>query len=125
MLDNKNMANIFERIVTYVDALAGTLLYFVVLVIIGLSIWNVFTHFTPVEALTVPLLHAIGAIVISITISLEGLVYIFKAGAEGISLLLCPAFIVMTSILAMVGLGIYQWLAAKADTALSISANIN
>jgi hypothetical protein len=50
-------------------------------------------------------------------------VYIFKSGTEDISLLLYPAIIIMTAILAMVGLGVYQWLSAKADTALSISAN--
>jgi hypothetical protein len=59
-------------------------------------------------------------VIISIAISLEGLVYIFKAGAEYISLLIYPAIIIMTSVLAMVGLGIYQWLTAKAEKSLSI-----
>lgn len=55
-------------------------------------------------------------VIISIAISLEGLVYIFKAGTSGdISLLLYPAVVILTSVLAMVGLGIYQWLAAKAE----------
>lgn len=147
-------------------ALAGSLLFFVALLIMGLSVWNVVINFSPFEALTVPLLHAIGAIVISIAIidvaryvfeeevlrkaqgslsdkvaatetlkkmfviisiaiSLEGLVYIFKAGTEDISLLLYPAIIIMTSVLAMVGLGVYQWLTAKAEKSLSISSNIN
>jgi hypothetical protein len=59
-------------------------------------------------------------VIISIAISLEGLVYIFKSGAEDISLLIYPAIIIMTSVLAMVGLGIYQWLTAKAEKSLSI-----
>jgi type IV secretory pathway TrbD component len=156
------MEKIFERIVTSIYALAGTLLFAVALITMGLSIWDVATHFTSVEALTAPLLHSIGAIVISIAIidvaryvfeqevlkhkqdewgppvaatetlkkmfviisiaiSLEGLVYIFKAGAEDISLLLYPALVIVTSVLAMVGLGLYQWLVSKAVTAPTIS----
>jgi hypothetical protein len=60
-------------------------------------------------------------VIISIAISLEGLVYIFKAGAEDISLLLYPALVIVTSVLAMVGLGLYQWLVSKAVTAPTIS----
>ena len=48
-------------------------------------------------------------VIISIAISLEGLVYIFKAGAEDISLLLYPSLVIITSVLAMVGLGLYQF----------------
>jgi len=158
------MENIFERIVTFIYAFAGTLLLFVALAIMGLSVWNIAIHFKPVEALRAALLNGVGAVVISIAIfdvaryvfeeevfkkkkdgrrtpvaatetlkkmfviisiaiSLEGLVYIFKSGAEDISLLIYPAIIIMTSILAMVGLGIYQWLVAKSERATPISPN--
>lgn len=60
-------------------------------------------------------------VIISIAISLEGLVYIFKAGAENISLLIYPSVVILSSVAAMIGLGIYQWLAAKADELLSSS----
>jgi uncharacterized membrane protein YbaN (DUF454 family) len=150
------MENIFERIVTSIYAIAGTLLFAVAVITMGLSVWDVATHFTSVEALTAPLLHSIGAIVISIAIidvaryvfeqevlkpkledwrppiaatetlkkmfviisiavSLEGLVYVFKAGAEDL--------VIITSVLAMVGLGLYQWLVAKAEIAPSISTD--
>ncbi|MHC4270635.1 MAG: hypothetical protein ACYSTS_19565 [Planctomycetota bacterium] len=149
------MENIFERIVTFIYAFAGTLLLSVALVIMGLSVWDIAIHFKPVEALRAALLNGVGAVVISIAIfdvaryvfeetpvaatetlkkmfviisiaiSLEGLVYIFKSGAEDISLLIYPAIIIMTSVLAMVGLGIYQWLTAKAEKTLSIPDNVN
>jgi hypothetical protein len=158
------MENIFERIITFIYALAGTLLFAVALTTMGLSVWNIAIHFKPIDALTVSLLHAVGAIVISIAIfdvaryvfeeevfkkkkdgrrspvaatetlkkmfviisiaiSLEGLVYIFKTGTEDISLLLYPAIIIVTPVLAMVGLGIYQWLAAKAKAELFVLPN--
>ena len=158
------MENIFERIVIFIYAFAGILLFVVAFSIMGLSIWNIAIHFKPVEALRAALLNAVGAVVISIAIfdvaryvfeeevfkkkkdgrrspvaatetlkkmfviisiaiSLEGLVYIFKSGTEDISLLIYPAIIIMTAILAMVGLCVYQWISAKADTVLSISAN--
>jgi hypothetical protein len=47
-------------------------------------------------------------VIISISLSLEGLVYVFRAGEIDISLLPYPALLVITSILTMVGLGHYQ-----------------
>jgi hypothetical protein len=47
-------------------------------------------------------------VIISIALSLEGLVYIFKAGAKDITLLPYPALLIVTAILSMVGLGLYQ-----------------
>ncbi|MFA5732283.1 MAG: hypothetical protein WCY91_09240 [Acidithiobacillus sp.] len=53
-------------------------------------------------------------IIIIVSVGLEGLVYLFKAGLENISLLLYPATVILASILALVGLGIYQKL-TKSD----------
>lgn len=47
-------------------------------------------------------------VIISITVSLEGLVYIFKAGESDISLLPYPAVLVLTGVLAMLALGVFQ-----------------
>jgi hypothetical protein len=62
------MENIFERIVTFIYAFAGTLLLVVALVIMGLSVWNITIHLKPVEALRAALLNGVGAVVISIAI---------------------------------------------------------
>ncbi|QQD72660.1 hypothetical protein [Acidithiobacillus ferrivorans] len=47
-------------------------------------------------------------VIIIISVGLEGLVYLFKAGLKNISLLPYPAIIIFASVLALVGLGIYQ-----------------
>ncbi|MBE7561382.1 hypothetical protein H7F10_00060 [Acidithiobacillus sp. HP-6] len=47
-------------------------------------------------------------VIIIISVGLEGLVFLFKAGLENISLLPYPAVIILASVLALVGLGIYQ-----------------
>lgn len=47
-------------------------------------------------------------VIIAIAISLEGLVNIFRAGEMDITLLPYPAILVLTSIAAMLSLGIYQ-----------------
>ena len=47
-------------------------------------------------------------VIISISLSLEGLVYVFRAGEIDISLLPYPAVLILTSILTMVALGHYQ-----------------
>ena len=53
--------------------------------------------------------------IISIAVSVEGLVYIFKAGTKDISDLIYPAILIITSVLIIVGLGIYQKLSASAE----------
>ena len=47
-------------------------------------------------------------VLIIISVGLEGLVFLFKAGLENISLPPYPAVIILASVLALVGLGIYQ-----------------
>ena len=154
------MINFFERFVIGIYTFAGALLFAVALITMGLSIWDIATHWNNIEGLKAALLNSIGSIVISvaiidvsryvfeqevfkhsknsggspaaatetlkkmfviisIAISLEGLVYIFKAGAEDISLLIYPSVVILSSVAAMIGLGIYQWLVAKAEALLS------
>ena len=53
--------------------------------------------------------------IISIAVSVEGLVYIFKAGTKDISDLIYPAILIITAVLIIVGLGIYQKLSTSAE----------
>lgn len=55
-------------------------------------------------------------VIISIAVGIEGLVYIFKAGINDITLLLYPAALVAVSGLLIVGLGIFQKLSAEVET---------
>jgi hypothetical protein len=54
-------------------------------------------------------------IIISIAVGIEGLVYIFKAGAQDIRLLLYPSALLLVSVLLIVGLGIYQKLSIAVE----------
>ena len=54
-------------------------------------------------------------VIISIAVSIEGLVYIFKAGTKDISLLPYPAFLIIVSVFLIVGLGIYQKLSVTVE----------
>jgi len=47
-------------------------------------------------------------VIISIAVSIEGLVYVFKAGTKDVTLLLYPASLILVSAFLIVGLGIYQ-----------------
>ncbi|MBM7072263.1 hypothetical protein JQC92_09510 [Shewanella sp. 202IG2-18] len=51
-------------------------------------------------------------VIIAIAVSMEGLVYIFKAGTKDISLLLYPSFLILSSVFVIIGLGVYQKLSA-------------
>jgi CDP-diglyceride synthetase len=53
--------------------------------------------------------------IISIAVSVEGIVYIFKAGAKDLSLLIYPSILILTAALTMVGLGIYQKLSLEVE----------
>ncbi|MDG6773723.1 hypothetical protein QCB45_05215 [Thiomicrorhabdus sp. ZW0627] len=53
--------------------------------------------------------------ILIIAIGLEGLVYIFKAGLTDLRLLLYPALLFTTSILALVALGVYQKLSINSE----------
>ncbi len=54
-------------------------------------------------------------VIISIAVGIEGLVYIFKAGMQDITLLLYPASLLLVSVLLIVGLGIFQKLSIAVE----------
>ncbi|MDG6778136.1 hypothetical protein QCB44_05400 [Thiomicrorhabdus sp. zzn3] len=54
-------------------------------------------------------------VIISIAVSIEGLVYIFKAGTENLELLLYPAALIFVSSISIVALGIYQKLSLSVE----------
>ena len=54
-------------------------------------------------------------VIISIAVSIEGLVYIFKAGTEDLRLLLYPAALIFVSSVSIVALGIYQKLSISIE----------
>lgn len=56
-------------------------------------------------------------VIITIAVSIEGLVYIFKAGTENLSLLLYPALLIVVSAILIVALGIFQKLSATIEEA--------
>ena len=55
-------------------------------------------------------------VIISIAVSIEGLVYIFKAGTKDLQLLLYPAILIFVSSISVVALGIYQKLSVNVET---------
>ncbi|MFT5662302.1 MAG: hypothetical protein ACI9TV_002952 [Sulfurimonas sp.] len=54
-------------------------------------------------------------VIITIAVSIEGLVYIFKAGTNDLTLLLYPALLIVVSAILIVALGIYQKLSATIE----------
>jgi len=54
-------------------------------------------------------------VIITIAVSIEGLVFIFKAGTKDLTLLLYPALIILVSAILIVALGIYQKLSATIE----------
>lgn len=54
-------------------------------------------------------------VIITIAVSIEGLVFIFKAGTKDLSLLLYPALIILVAAILIVALGIYQKLSATIE----------
>ncbi len=54
-------------------------------------------------------------VIISIAVGIEGLVYIFKAGMEDITLLPYPALLLLVSVLLIIGLGIFQKLSLAVE----------
>jgi len=55
-------------------------------------------------------------VIITIAVSIEGLVYIFKAGSRDITLLLYPALLIIVSAVLIMALGLYQKLSATIET---------
>lgn len=54
-------------------------------------------------------------VIISIAVSIEGLVYIFKAGTKDLQLLIYPAILIFVSSLSIVALGIYQKMSVSVE----------
>jgi hypothetical protein len=54
--------------------------------------------------------------IIVIATSLEGLVSVFEVDAERIEWLLYPVMLLGTSVLALVGLGVFQWLSRSSES---------
>ncbi|KHE91758.1 MAG: hypothetical protein SCABRO_02500, partial [Candidatus Scalindua brodae] len=54
-------------------------------------------------------------VIITIAVSIEGLVYIFKAGTKDLTLLLYPALLILVSAVLIVALGLYQKLSATIE----------
>ena len=56
-------------------------------------------------------------VIISIAVSIEGLVYIFKAGIKDLSLLVYPSLLILVSAFLVISLGIYQKLSVVIEKA--------
>lgn len=54
-------------------------------------------------------------VIISIAVSIEGLVYIFKAGTNDLRLLIYPATLIFVSSISIVALGLYQKLSVSIE----------
>jgi hypothetical protein len=53
--------------------------------------------------------------IIIVAMSLEALVLVFETKQEQVSFLLYPSVLMGSAVLALVGLGVFQWLSSKAD----------
>jgi len=54
-------------------------------------------------------------VIVAIAVSMEGLVYIFKAGTKDIQLLLYPALLILVAVIVIVCLGLYQRLSTAVE----------
>lgn len=54
-------------------------------------------------------------VIITIAVSIEGLVYIFKAGTYDIKLLLYPSFLILSAAVLIIALGVYQKLSGSIE----------
>lgn len=143
------MEQLCKKLLIAIHFIAALILLFVALVIMGWSLYEIFTNlFSANKEQFIPLiLQSVGAIIIaaaiidvaqymieeevfqdkelrdpkearktitkimviiSIAVSIEGLVYIFKAGTKDLQLLIYPAFLIFVSSMSIVALGIYQ-----------------
>ncbi len=54
-------------------------------------------------------------IIIAIAVSLEALVFVFDAGKKDIAMLIYPTFLLISAVLVVIGLGVYQKLTRDED----------
>jgi hypothetical protein len=150
----KNTKKIFNIIFSGANLFAALTLIVLSLIIMGWSIYEVFTNMDGDVGFIPLMLQAVGAIIIAaaiidvakymmeeevfmdkelrdpiearrtitkiiviitIAVSIEGLVYIFKAGTKDLSLLLYPALLIVVSAILIVALGIYQKLSSTIE----------
>lgn len=64
-------------------------------------------------------------VILSIAVGIEGLVYIFKAGTQDLTLLLYPAALMLISALLVVGLGLFHKLTSEVDKTQRINKTLN
>ena len=64
-------------------------------------------------------------VIVAIAVSIEALIYIFKAGAEDIRLLVYPGFLLICVVLLIVGLGIYQKLSFTTEKNSEVTTDPN
>lgn len=62
-------------------------------------------------------------VIITIAVSIEGLVYIFKAGTNDLTLLLYPALLIVVSAILIVALGIYQKLSVSVEEVKEVNTD--
>ena len=148
------MKKILNIIFSGVHLLAALILIVLSLIIMGWSVYDVFSSITGEYGFVASMLQSVGAIIISaaiidvaqymmdeevfknkelrdpaearrtitkiiviitIAVSIEGLVFIFKAGREDLTLLLYPALLIVVSAVLIVALGVYQKLSATIE----------
>ena len=148
------MKKILNIIFSGVHLLAALILIVLSLIIMGWSVYDVFSSITGEYRFVASMLQSVGAIIISaaiidvaqymmdeevfknkelrdpaearrtitkiiviitIAVSIEGLVFIFKAGREDLTLLLYPALLIVVSAVLIVALGVYQKLSATIE----------
>lgn len=152
------MKKIFEGCATLIYLIAATILTLMSLLIMGRSVYEVFTYLIlstdSDNQFISTMLQSVGAVIISvavldvakyiveeevlrnkelrlpkearetvtkiivivsIAVSIEGLVFIFKAGAEDIRLLIYPGFLIITAGFIIIGLGLYQKLSVDSE----------
>jgi hypothetical protein len=139
------MKKTFDIIFSGVHMFAAVILIVLSLVIMGWSVYEIIFSIDNEEGFIPLMLRSVSAIIISaaildvaqymelrdpeearrtitkiiviitIAVSIEGLVYIFKAGMKDLSLLFYPALLIMVSAVLIVALGIYQKLSATIE----------
>jgi hypothetical protein len=100
----------------------GTMLQSVGAVIIAIAILDVAKYMVEEEVFRRKKLRSVNearetltkiTVIIAIAVSIEGIIYIFKAGAKDVTLLIYPAALILVSMLLIIGLGIYQKLSSS------------
>lgn len=148
------MEKIFNTIFSGVHLFAALILIGLSLLIMGWSVYEVYTSIGNTTEFIPLMLQAVGAIIISaaiidvaqymveeevfldkelrdpeearrtitkiiviitIAVSIEGLVYMFKAGTKDLTLLVYPALLIVVSAILIVALGLYQKLSATIE----------